>query len=433
MSIPLITNFTINQNAPIDDRIIVTNSFAKDSIQYKYDGLTIFQTSDRSSWTWNATSATWSYNVSGNGIYSGSGSVVGDTYINLNSISTGAVANTTSNLLGYYSNLIGGSIYYLNTFAVKKSGSPSSQLSFKIQNSLNSTNYSYIEFNPDSTDIGSIAIGNNATEYLRISNTGNLNLWKGNLILWSPTYSITFNTNYLGANNIYYLPNNSGTLAMIGDVSTLAATVSAISLQTVTNVGATTSKPVTILSSLSVGSTFSIGSDFIFNNKQEIVYTDSSVIPSTTSSRGYIINGVCSGYIYWHGHTSTESFTTTYGSVIVPANCSIVVEAIFNSTCSNRTYSGFTSTLYSGYWRQNKIINTYSVDGSGNITLQNTINIFQYTNDTVYTICNYATVVSPVPYNLSFSQSLNNPGVNNNYDLVSRVEYKIFISPYTTG
>ena len=78
MSIPLITNFTINQNAPIDDRIVVANSSLRDAITYKYDGLTVFQIDTRTSWTWNATSATWSYNVAGNGIYAGSGSIVGN-------------------------------------------------------------------------------------------------------------------------------------------------------------------------------------------------------------------------------------------------------------------------------------------------------------------------------------------------------------------
>jgi hypothetical protein len=175
MPIPLITNFTINQAAPVDDRIVVTSSLSRDAIQYKYDGLTVFQTDTRSSWTWNTTSATWSYNVAGNGIYSGSGSIIGNTYINFGDISTGAVVNTTSNLLGYYSNLNGSSnIYYLNAFAVKKSSSPSSIISFKIQNSLNSTNYSYIEFNPDSTDSGALSFGNGTNEYLRISSTGKI-------------------------------------------------------------------------------------------------------------------------------------------------------------------------------------------------------------------------------------------------------------------
>ncbi len=359
MPIPLITNFTINQAAPVDDRMVVTSSSLRDAIQYKYDGLTVFQTDTRSSWTWNATSATWSYNVAGNGIYSGSGSVVGDTYINLNSISTGAAANTTSNLLGYYSNLTGvSSIYYLNTVAVKKSTSPSSQLSFKIQNSLNSTNYSYIEFNPDSTDVGSIAIGNNNTEYLRISNSGNLNLWRGNLILWSPTYSITFNTSYLSANNIYYLPNKTGILAMTSDISTLAATVSAISLQTVTSVGATTSRPVSMLSSLSVGSTFSISNYMNFSptNLQTISYL---------TSNSYVIDGLVETT-----QNSLSSYSGGYGYITtlnLPCDCSVTIEVLFNSSQYTQLSSIYSSSP-TYYNRVSKVVYTFTINWTGTIT-----------------------------------------------------------------
>jgi len=425
MSIPLITNFTINQNAPIDDRIIVTNSSAKDSIQYKYDGLTIFQTSDRSSWTWNATSATWSYNVSGNGIYAGSGSIVSNTYVNFGNISTGASANTTSNLLGYYSNLIGVSnIYYLNTFAVKKTGSPTSPLSFKIQNSLNSTNYSYIEFNPDSTDIGSIAIGNNATEYLRISNTGNLNLWKGNLILWSPTYSITFNTSYLGANNIYYLPNNSGTLAMISDVntlaatvSTLAATVSAISLQTVSNVGATTSKPVTMSSSLSVGSTFSVGivssstGGNIIANSTRFTYLNSST---------YILEDL---FYISKSATPTTSPSSNITSITVPNSCNIFVEVIFNSSCTAA------STLYV---RQSKIIGSFTSNSTGTITqIGSTTTAYSASNDGLNSYFSDYGSFTALSGAIQFNQGLNSilvpPHTTFSYKI--NVNYRFYITP----
>ena len=93
MPISLLTNFTVNQSTPIDDRLVVTNSSARDAIVYKYDGLTVFKTDDRTSWTYNSNSATWSYNISGNGIYAGSGALIGDT-----NVYTGAISISPSSL-----------------------------------------------------------------------------------------------------------------------------------------------------------------------------------------------------------------------------------------------------------------------------------------------------------------------------------------------
>jgi hypothetical protein len=417
MSIPLITNFTINQNAPIDDRIVVTNSSARDSIQYKYDGLTVFQTDTRSSWTWNTTSATWSYNVAGNGIYSGSGSLISNTYINLNSISTGAAANTTSNLLGYYSNLTGGSnVYYLNTFAVKKSASQYSQFSFKIQNSLNSTNYSYIEFNPDSTDIGSIAIGNNATEYLRISNSGNLNLWKGNLILWSPTYSASFNISNFTGNQTYTLPLTSGALALYSDViSYINATMSSISLQKVTSFGATSSFPITL------NATFSLS-----QNAKEVISFDNS---------NYILSGVISATAGFRDYTGS-----TYTDIFNILNVSGITGVInLEVTCNA---SGLFSYVYSGapdaynrYSRVSKLSASFYWTGSAYVQLGSTSTIYTHAGGPGTSYALPECVFSIFGTNLRFIQSpyTSPPGELDDVffnSLNTRVYYKINISKY---
>jgi hypothetical protein len=317
--------------------------------------------------------------------------------------------------LGYYSNLTGGSsIYYLNTVAVKKTSSSLSPISFKIQNSLNSTNYSYIEFNPDSSDVGSIAIGNNTTEYLRISNSGNLNLWKGNLILWSPTYSITFNTSYLGANNIYYLPNKTGILAMTSDISTLAATVSAISLQTVTSVGATTSRPVTMSSSLSVGATFSIGSDFIFNNKQETFFLDST---------SYVIYGSAQT-----SQNSASSYFGGYGYIsdlIVPSYCTVYIEAIYNSS----EYHSNTAFVGTQYMYQTKISASFKVSNTGVISQIGSTST-DYTNSD-------SSQLQPASFVTSTSNTIKLRHAWGVYPVSGwttyvklKVHYKIFISAY---
>lgn len=290
MSISLISNFSINLNAPIDDRIIATNSAARNSIQYLYDGLTVFQTDTRQSWTWNASAATWSYNVSGNGIYAGSGSVVGNTYVNLNSISTGAAANTTSNLLGYYSNLSSSSnVYYLNTFASKQSGSLTSPLSFVIQNLSNSTNYSYIQFNPDNTDIGALAFGYNTTEYLRLASNGNLILKVGNLILQSPTYSATIYTNLLSSSNNYYLPNKSGTFAMLGDTTLQSVLLNSNTATASIIIGNTTKLTLNATSSIFTNSG-NLASSLDSNGILKLSDTTTNYVANIQASSGFTAN-----------------------------------------------------------------------------------------------------------------------------------------------
>jgi hypothetical protein len=60
MSIHIQDTFEVNIGLPIDSRIVATTSAVRDAITYKYDGLSVFQLSDRKTYTWNATTATWS-------------------------------------------------------------------------------------------------------------------------------------------------------------------------------------------------------------------------------------------------------------------------------------------------------------------------------------------------------------------------------------
>ena len=53
MGIPLIDNLIINSNIPIDSRIIASSSTERDAIEYKYDGLTVFEIDSRTSYIWN--------------------------------------------------------------------------------------------------------------------------------------------------------------------------------------------------------------------------------------------------------------------------------------------------------------------------------------------------------------------------------------------
>lgn len=103
--ISVITNFDVNANAPIDSRMVVSNSTARNAIQYLYSGLRVYQLSDQKSYLWNGT--TWSLDTGGNGIYGGSGSLVGRTHV-----SFGTIGNTASNqsyIFQYDTNSVNGS------------------------------------------------------------------------------------------------------------------------------------------------------------------------------------------------------------------------------------------------------------------------------------------------------------------------------------
>ena len=81
MAIPIIDNFKLNSNLPIETRIVASNSTARDAIEYKYDGLKVFDLDTRITWIWNqnkylitsVTSSSWDDesdgNITGQGTY----------------------------------------------------------------------------------------------------------------------------------------------------------------------------------------------------------------------------------------------------------------------------------------------------------------------------------------------------------------------------
>jgi hypothetical protein len=83
------SNFDLNQNSPIDSRLVATSSVVRENITWKYAGLMVYQTDNKKTYLWDG--ATWSQESNG-GIYGGSGSLVGDTYID-----TGVVGSTSGN------------------------------------------------------------------------------------------------------------------------------------------------------------------------------------------------------------------------------------------------------------------------------------------------------------------------------------------------
>ncbi len=61
--------FSVNIGLPIDKRIVANGAAARNNISYKYDGLLVFDTSDRRTYVWNSSSNAWgAADVSGSGV-----------------------------------------------------------------------------------------------------------------------------------------------------------------------------------------------------------------------------------------------------------------------------------------------------------------------------------------------------------------------------
>jgi hypothetical protein len=67
--INIIDGFFLGKSTPIDSRFVVADSTERINIFHKYDGLRVFQISDRTTWIWNATTpptGSWEQEISGN-------------------------------------------------------------------------------------------------------------------------------------------------------------------------------------------------------------------------------------------------------------------------------------------------------------------------------------------------------------------------------
>jgi hypothetical protein len=147
--ISIISNFDLNQTVPLDSRLVASNSTARDAIQYKYDGLKVYQLSDGKSYLWNG--VTWS--IDGNGIYGGSGSLLGNTEISLGNI--GGSVNDTSYSLSQKGQANTNVVYFENEFS-RHTGAVSSnewlgleyKQQFKYYNGTTLYESAYIAYNP---------------------------------------------------------------------------------------------------------------------------------------------------------------------------------------------------------------------------------------------------------------------------------------------
>lgn len=179
MPTPLINNFSINVNAPIDDRLSASNSTDRDAIDYKYDGMQVFTIDSGITWVYDETGATWSSLLTSsgntNGIYGGSGSLTGNVYINSGEISPTIIDSNSYKLIvsGSSSN----KVYYSSFFRRHTSTGDWSGIEYRTQFNydINTSSNSYIAYNTyDSTSnaYGGIDFGTSNKKQISITSDG---------------------------------------------------------------------------------------------------------------------------------------------------------------------------------------------------------------------------------------------------------------------
>ena len=65
MAITIIDSFDVRHSGPVDARIVASSSTDRLAITWLYDGLKVFQLSDRTNWTWNDGTSTWDQDTAG--------------------------------------------------------------------------------------------------------------------------------------------------------------------------------------------------------------------------------------------------------------------------------------------------------------------------------------------------------------------------------
>jgi hypothetical protein len=239
--IPIISNFDVSTYAPIDSRIVVTNSTARTSLSYLYEGLKVYQTDTKVTWVYKG-SLGWF--VDGNGIYGGSGSLIGDTTVNTGSI--GTTLGSQSYAFRLTTSTGGLNPYFSTTF--KRNNNGSDYLGVEVTTAYSNDTagtgivpLSWVTYNAYDTISGPSTYGN--IEYF-VNTSKTLTIAKNVLRLWNPTYSATIQLASLTTNQTYNIPSQGGTFAMISDLASFV--VGAPSLQSVTTTGATTSNQIVI-------------------------------------------------------------------------------------------------------------------------------------------------------------------------------------------
>lgn len=155
MPIPIITNFEVNSASPIDTRLVATNSAALNEIKFPYDGLTVYTKDANLNYTYTAIPLGQAgfpgrWQVSSNGIYGGSGSMIGNTDVNMGSV--GGNLDNKSFELVFSASSSSDRAQFVTSFIRNQSGSGFEQIELRnqvryIDNGV-LKNGPYISFNP---------------------------------------------------------------------------------------------------------------------------------------------------------------------------------------------------------------------------------------------------------------------------------------------
>lgn len=282
MSIRIIDGFYLGAPYPIDSRFVVSNSTERNTIEHKYDGLKVFQLSDRTTYIWNDGLSSWDID----------GSLMGGTGIT-NSISFwSSTSGLSSSNIYTVSNKIGinandpKSILQLNY-------NSSEPLSLNIRssagNDISTLGYNWYYESSDqrfnSSKMSSkIEMGSNfglsfqirATSssiwspYLEIGNTSGFNILrsfnKGNFISGSSSFG--FGTNPYISNQLLFV---DGSFKMNGSLYEKTSTLTFGGLSIIKQSGFTQSFS-TPTTTTTIGSTYYVDD----NDSNLIVYNGSS-------------------------------------------------------------------------------------------------------------------------------------------------------------
>ena len=237
--ISVISNFDANGTFPIDTRLVATNSAMRDSIPYIYEGLKVYVQSDKKTYTWNGTE--WKPEV--NGIYGGSGSLVGNTVVNIGQV--GSSVGSQSNYFRFFSpRTAEKSVFFQNNFVRIGVGATQSEFTRKL----------YLQESPSSI-LEKSGMGFNSSEvYFSVDSKKMMGLTNSGIMIYnyvgSLTYSATIRTSpSVSGSWTFSLPNISGTFAMSNQI-----VVNNSNLQTITTTGNTSSRNIVVYVGTSPGS-----------------------------------------------------------------------------------------------------------------------------------------------------------------------------------
>ena len=214
MPIPVITNFKVNTAAPIDTRLVATNSAALSEIEFPYEGLTVFTKDQNLNYTYNGTA----WQVSSNGIYGGSGSLVGNTDINTGSVGDAQNSKSFEYILSASSS--DDRAQMVTSFIRNNNGFDYTTV--EVRNQVRYVdngavlNGPYISFNPNDSKKGIISFGTpdrnftTTVERFRVEpDAANIN--NGAVVIMPSTYSLPLYFTHKTGNEIIMGYNWNGT------------------------------------------------------------------------------------------------------------------------------------------------------------------------------------------------------------------------------